>query len=58
MRLTPMRIRLFMSALLLLSLLLCLLLTGCNTVAGIGADLQRAATWTQEKLDNGFDPAQ
>lgn len=28
---------------------------GCSTVAGIGADLQDAATWTAERIDRGFN---
>lgn len=27
-----------------------LLLTGCNTIAGVGADIQKSATWTAEKM--------
>ena len=27
-----------------------LVLTGCNTVAGMGTDITRSAQWTQEKI--------
>lgn len=47
--------RITMSILLVISLIICILLTGCGTVAGIGSDLQRGASWMQDKLDNGFD---
>jgi len=26
------------------------LLTGCNTVAGFGTDIQKSAEWTKEKM--------
>lgn len=40
----------------LLFIFACLLAcAGCGTVAGIGSDLQRAAAWTQYRIDNGFD---
>lgn len=32
------------------------LFSGCQTVAGLGRDLQRVGEWTQEKLDHGFSP--
>lgn len=32
-------------------IIVCLvLLTGCNTIAGMGTDIQRSATWTAEKM--------
>ena len=32
-------------------IIVCLvLLTGCNTIAGVGADIQRSANWTAEKM--------
>ncbi len=40
-----------MKALFLLSLLtLPLLISGCNTVKGVGEDIIGTSTWTQEKL--------
>ena len=40
-----------MKALLLLALLaLPLLLSGCNTVKGLGQDISGSASWTQEKM--------
>lgn len=26
------------------------LLTGCNTVAGLGSDIQKSAEWTKDKM--------
>lgn len=26
------------------------LMTGCNTIAGVGADIQKSANWTAEKM--------
>ena len=37
-------------AILILLLLLLFMLTGCNTVAGVGKDIQGSAEWTKEKI--------
>lgn len=37
-------------AILVLVLLLLFMLTGCNTVAGVGKDIQGSAEWTKEKI--------
>jgi predicted small secreted protein len=37
-------------AILVLLLLLLFMLTGCNTVAGVGKDIQGSADWTKEKI--------
>jgi len=29
-------------------------IAGCNTIAGIGADVSDAAKWTMDKVDYGF----
>jgi predicted small secreted protein len=40
-----------MKALLLLPLIIApLLLSGCNTVKGLGEDISGSASWTQEKM--------
>jgi len=33
-----------------LILILLFILTGCNTVAGVGKDIQGSAEWTKEKV--------
>ena len=33
-----------------LILVLLFILTGCNTVAGVGKDIQSSAEWTKEKV--------
>jgi predicted small secreted protein len=33
-----------------LILILLFILTGCNTVAGVGKDIQRSAEWTHDKM--------
>jgi predicted small secreted protein len=33
-----------------LILILLFILTGCNTVAGVGKDIQGSAEWTKEKI--------
>ena len=38
-------------ALLLLFIILVFMLTGCNTVAGVGKDIQGSAEWTKEKIN-------
>jgi len=46
-----------MKALLLLPLIVApLLLSGCNTVKGLGEDISGSATWTQDKI-SGADGA-
>lgn len=51
--------RIIIVAIWVLFIFACLLAcSGCGTVAGIGADLQRAAAWTQYRLDNGFESQQ
>lgn len=43
-----------MKALLLLPLALgSFLLSGCNTVKGLGEDISGTATWTQDKMSGG-----
>ena len=37
-------------ALVALILVLVFILTGCNTVAGVGKDIQGSAEWTKEKV--------
>jgi predicted small secreted protein len=37
-------------ALIALILVLVFILTGCNTVAGVGKDIQGSAEWTKEKV--------
>ena len=37
-------------AVLVIALLLVFMLTGCNTVAGVGKDIQGSAEWTKEKV--------
>ena len=37
-------------AVLVIALLLVFMLTGCNTVAGVGKDIQGSAEWTKEKI--------
>jgi len=33
------------------------LLTGCNTVAGIGTDITKSAEWTKDKMSGSKDSA-
>jgi predicted small secreted protein len=43
-----------MKALLLLPLIVApLLLSGCNTMKGVGEDITGSAAWTQEKMSGG-----
>lgn len=44
-----MKATLFLLPLIVLSLLL----SGCNTVKGIGEDISGTASWTQEKMSGG-----
>jgi predicted small secreted protein len=45
-----------MKAILSTALLLpSVLLTGCNTVKGLGEDITGSAAWTQEKMSGGGD---
>jgi len=45
-----------MKALLLLPLIVApLLLSGCNTMKGVGEDITGSAAWTQEKISGGSD---
>ncbi len=37
-------------AVLVIALLLVFMLTGCNTVAGVGKDIQGSAEWTKDKV--------
>lgn len=37
-------------AVLILVLLMAFMMTGCNTVAGVGKDIQGSAEWTKEKM--------
>ena len=37
-------------AVLVITLLLVFMLTGCNTVAGVGKDIQGSAEWTKDKV--------
>ena len=37
-------------AVLVIVLLLVFMLTGCNTVAGVGKDIQGSAEWTKDKV--------
>lgn len=37
-------------AVLILVILLLVMLAGCNTVAGVGKDIQSSAEWTKEKI--------
>ena len=30
----------------------CLTLTGCNTVAGLGSDIQKSAEWSRDKISS------
>lgn len=30
-------------------------MVGCSTVAGFGRDVQDAANWTSDRIDNGFN---
>lgn len=47
-----------MKTLLLLPLIVApLLLSGCNTVKGLGEDISGSASWTQEKISGGGDSA-
>jgi predicted small secreted protein len=39
-----------MKTLLILTALTSVLLTGCNTVKGLGQDITSSANWTQEKM--------
>ena len=34
------------------------LMTGCNTIAGVGADIQRSANWTAEKMSGSKPDSQ
>jgi len=34
----------------LISLVMSLLLAGCNTVSGAGKDLEKASQWTKDKI--------
>jgi predicted small secreted protein len=40
-----------------LGALLVALLSGCQTIAGLGEDLRAAATWGQERLDRMEEPS-
>ena len=47
---------LIMKTLLLLALTVApLLLSGCNTVKGLGEDISGSASWTQEKISGACD---
>lgn len=37
------------------AVLLLVVLGGCQAIAGLGRDMEDAATWTQERLDHGFE---
>lgn len=37
-------------AILIILLLVLFMVTGCNTVAGVGKDIQGSAEWTKEKI--------
>ena len=37
-------------AVLVIALLLVFMLTGCNTVAGVGKDIQGSEEWTKDKV--------
>ena len=37
-------------AVLVIALLLVFMLAGCNTVAGVGKDIQGSAEWTKDKV--------
>jgi len=39
-----------LAAFVALILILLFILTGCNTVAGVGKDIQGSAEWTKEKI--------
>jgi len=39
-----------LAAFIALILILLFILTGCNTVAGVGKDIQGSAEWTKEKI--------
>ena len=32
------------------------LLTGCNTIAGMGTDITKSAEWTRDKMGGSKDP--
>jgi predicted small secreted protein len=34
------------------------MLTGCNTVAGVGTDITRSAEWTKDKMSGSKDSNQ
>lgn len=38
-------------AIFVILLLILFMLTGCNTVAGVGKDIQGSAEWTKEKIN-------
>ena len=38
-------------AILVILLLVLFMVTGCNTVAGVGKDIQGSAEWTKEKIN-------
>lgn len=35
-----------------------LVLTGCNTIAGVGTDIQKSANWTAQKMSGSKDSNQ
>lgn len=35
-----------------------LVLAGCNTIAGVGADIQKSANWTAQKMSGSKDSNQ
>lgn len=39
---------------LIATLLACCVLSGCNTVAGIGEDITGLATWSQNTIGGGY----
>jgi predicted small secreted protein len=40
-------------------IIVCLvLLTGCNTIAGMGTDIQKSANWTAEKMSGSKTDSQ
>lgn len=48
----------FNLGLILVVVVVAAMLAGCNTVAGMGADIQKSANWTAEKMSGSRDPNQ
>lgn len=38
----------------LVAVLACAVLAGCNTIAGVGEDISGVASWTQRSMGGGY----